>query len=243
MPKKNTQEQDYITNKILAVFTICLIGVMALWYVNNLLFYTPNYMLGLKILDVARVAGIVMVIGSIIVFVMDQKQGRSAHRLLSGRNLIVFSVIFTLMATLVDMYPMQAIKAFYAILPALAVYYLIYHSYQPEFFLVATDCGVAAALLLGVRLAHGGKAGYAAAALAVVLAGAQILHAKRHLTGSKLPAGFGANAYVVVSATSLIMALLVIIGAFAGAAAVFYLLCAVAAYVFVLAVYYTVKLM
>jgi len=32
MPKKmkNTQEQDYVTNKILAVFSLCLFGVMGM---------------------------------------------------------------------------------------------------------------------------------------------------------------------------------------------------------------------
>ena len=44
VPKKmkNTQEQDYITNKIMVVFSLCLFGVMALWYVNNLLFHSSR---------------------------------------------------------------------------------------------------------------------------------------------------------------------------------------------------------
>ena len=135
------------------------------------------------------------------------------------------------------------IKLCYGVLPALAIYYLIYHSYQPEFFMVATDVGVGAALLIGIRLSQGGMIGYAAAALAVVLAGAQVLSARRRLTGSKLPAGFGPRAYVVVSVTAILMAVMVILGALMGPARIFYLLCVSAAYLFILAVYYTVKLM
>lgn len=240
---KNTKEQDYITNKILAVFSLCLFGVMALWYVNNLLFHGPRFMLGLQILDVARWVGVALVVFSLIVLLLDRKYERGAYRLLAGQNLLVVSVLFTVVVILVDMDPLRMIKLFYGVLPALAVYYLIYHSYQPEFFLVATDCGVAAALLLGVRLSDGGPVGYVAAALAVVLAVAQMVYAKQRLSGSKLPAGFGPKAWIVISVTAAVMAVLVIAGAVLGPARVFYLLCAAAAYLFILAVYYTVKLM
>lgn len=240
---KNTKEQDYVTNKILAVFSLCLFGVMALWYINNLLFHGPRFMLGLQILDVSRWVGVALVVLSVILLMFDRKHERGAYRLLSGQNLLVVSVLFTVVVILVDMDPLRMIKLFYGVLPALAIYYLIYHSYQPEFFLVATDCGVAAALLLGVRLSQGGAAAYVAAVLAVVLAAVQISSAKKRLTGSRLPAGFGPRAWMVVSATAAIMAVLVIIGAVLGPARVFYLLCAAAAYLFILAVYYTVKLM
>lgn len=240
---KNTKQQDYVTNKILAVFSLCLFGVMALWYVNNLLFHSPKFMLGLQILDVARWVGVALVVASIAVMVLDRQAGRGAYRLLSGQNLLVASVLFTVVVTLVDLDPTRMIKLFYGVLPALAIYYLIYHSYQPEFFLVATDCGVGAALLLGVRLSQGGAVAYLAAGIAVVLAAAQIVAAKKRLSGSKLPAGFGPRAWMVVSVTAAVMAVLVVAGALLGPARVFYLLCAAAAYLFILAVYYTVKLM
>lgn len=240
---KNTQEQDYITNKILAVFSLCLFGVMALWYVNNLLFHSPKFMLGLRILDVARWAGVVLVAAAVVLLVMERRREPQPYKLVNGRNLLVVAVLFTVMVVLVDMDPLRMIKLFYGILPALAVYYLVYHSYQPEFFLITTDVGVAAALLVGVRLAKGGSAGYVAAGLAVVLAAVQVYMAKTKLSGSRLPAGFGPNAWMVISATAAVMAVLVIAGALLGPTKVFYLLCIAAAYLFVLAVYYTVKLM
>lgn len=245
VPKKmkNTQEQDYITNKIMVVFSLCLFGVMALWYVNNLLFHSSRYMLGLQILDVARWGGAALVALSIVLLVMERKHEPQPYKLLTGRNLLIVSVLFTVMVVLVDMDPLRMIKLFYGILPALAVYYLVYHSYQPEFFLVTTDVGVAAALLVGVRLSQGGTAAYVAAGIAVVLAAAQIYMAKTRLSGSRLPAGFGPNAWMVISATAAAMAVLVIAGVLLGPAKVFYLLCIAAAYLFILAVYYTVKLM
>lgn len=240
---KNTKDQDYITNKILAVFSLCLFGVMALWYVNNLLFHSTQYMLGLQILDIARWVGVALVAVSLVLFVLDRKSGRDPHRLLAGQNLLLAAVLFTVVVTLVDIDPVHMIKLFYGVLPALAVYYLIYHSYQPEFFLIATDCAVAAALLLGVRLSQGTAAAYFAAVLAVVLAAVQIVYVRKRLSGSKLPAGFGPKAWAVISVTAAVMAALVVLGALLGPARVFYLLCAAAAYLFILAVYYTVKLM
>ena len=146
MPKKmkNTQEQDYVTNKILAVFSLCLFGVMGLWYVNSLL-RSNNFLIGLRIFSVMRWIGLALVIGSAAVMMMDQKNGRSSKRLFAGRNLLVASVLFTLLAFLLDRDPVRMIKLCYGLLPALAIYYLIYHSYQPEFFTVATDVGIGAA--------------------------------------------------------------------------------------------------
>ncbi|MCI8855872.1 MAG: hypothetical protein HFH26_04900 [Clostridiaceae bacterium] len=244
MPKKmkNTQEQDYVTNKILAVFSLCLFGVMGLWYVNSLL-RSNNFLIGLRIFSVMRWIGLALVIGSAAVMMMDQKNGRSSKRLFAGRNLLVASVLFTLLAFLLDRDPVRMIKLCYGLLPALAIYYLIYHSYQPEFFTVATDVGIGAALLIGIRMADGGMVGYAAAGLGILLAGARLLSTRRKLAGGKLPAGFGPHSYPVISVTAVLMAALVIAGALLGPASIFYLLCASAAYVFILAVYYTVKLM
>jgi len=243
MPKKmkNAQEQDYVTNKILAVFSLCLFGVMGLWYVNTLL--RSNFMLGLRILSVSRWVGVALVVISLVLMVSDQKKGRSPLRLFAGRNLLVASVIFTLLAILVDQEPVRMIKLCYGLLPAIAIYYLIYHSYQPEFFTVATDVGVGAALLIGIRLAHGGAIGYVAAAAAVVLAFLQLWGARKRLSGSALPAGFGPHSFQVIAVTTVLMAVMVVLGAVLGQTSVFYLLCVSAAYLFILAVYYTVKLM
>lgn len=244
MPKKmkNTQEQDAVTNKILTVFSLCLFGLMGLWYVNTLL-RSNNFMIGLRIFSVGRWVGVALVIISILLMLDDQKKGRSPYRLLTGRNLLVVSVIFTVLMILLNQDPVRMIKLCYGLLPAIAIYYLIYHSYQPEFFVVTSDVAIGGALLVGIRMAGGGTVGYIAAVAAVVLAALQIWRVKPRLTGAKLPAGFGPHSFTVISVTAVLMAILVVLGGVLGAAKVFYLLCAAAAYLFILAVYYTVKLM
>lgn len=39
------------------------------------------------------------------------------------------------------------IKALYVILPVLAVFYLVYHSYSTEFFVITVDCGAALGMM------------------------------------------------------------------------------------------------
>ena len=82
-----------------------------------------------------------------------------------------------------------------------------------------------------------------AAAAAVVLAFLQLWGARKRLSGSALPAGFGPHSFQVIAVTTVLMAVMVILGAVLGQTSVFYLLCVSAAYLFILAVYYTVKLM
>ena len=200
-------------------------------------------MAGVRILSVGRWVGVALVILSILLMLYDQKKERGAYRLLSGRNLLVVSVIFTVLMILLNRDSVRMIKLCYGLLPAIAIYYLIYHSYQPEFFLVTTDAVIGVALLVGIRMAGSTAVGYFAVILAAALAGLQIWYLRKRLSGGKLPAGFGPHAFVVTSVTALLMLLLVVLGAMFGAAKVFYLLCAAAAYLFILAVYYTVKLM
>lgn len=244
MPKKmkNTQEQDYITNKILTVFSLCLFGLMGLWYVNTLL-RSNNFMIGLRIFSVGRWVGVALVIVSILLMLDDQKKGRSANRLLAGRNILVVSVIFTVLMILLNQDPVRMIKLCYGLLPAIAIYYLIYHSYQPEFFMVTTDVVIGGALLVGIRMVHNDIIGYFAVVVAAALAGLQIWHLRKRMAGGKLPAGFGPHSLTVTSVTAVLMVVLVVLGVTLGSAKVFYLLCAAAAYLFILAVYYTVKLM
>ena len=67
----------------------------------------------------------------------------------------------------------QPIKILYVVLPVLAVYYLVYHSYAPEFFVIAADCGMAIGLMWLIHRAlvssNFGWMAYAAVGAAVCL--------------------------------------------------------------------------
>ena len=171
-----------------------------------------------------------------------------------GRNVMIVSIVTILSMVAIGYIGTQPIKMLYVILPVLAVYYLVYHSYAPEFFLIAADCGVALGLMWLTRRAlvsgsHGWMA-YAALGAAVVLAVIQLAVVGRvrankgriTFRGKTVDSHFSRNAYTMLTVTPLVMAVLVAAVRFAPA----HMLIAMgvaAAYLFITAVYYTVKLM
>ena len=142
----------------------------------------------------------------------------------------------------------------YVVLPVLAVYYLVYHSYAREFFLIALDTGVGVGLMWLVHRAIDSATyawmPYAALGAAVVLTIAQLAcvaslrskNGKITYRGKKINMQFSRNAYTMLTITPVLMTVLVAAVLFAPA----HILIAMgvaAAYLFITAVYYTVKLM
>ena len=139
------------------------------------------------------------------------------------------------------------IKAMYVVLPVLAVYYLVYHSYAPEFFLIAVDTGVGVAAMLVIHralvsanhtwMSTVAVAGTAVLALIQIGVTASLRRKKGKFTfrGSK-------NAYLMLTITPIVMVALTAVVVLA-ASHVMIALGAAAAYLFITAVYYTVKLM
>ena len=146
------------------------------------------------------------------------------------------------------------IKALYVILPVLAVFYLVYHSYSTEFFVITVDCGAALGMMWLVHRALVSSnftwMAYAVLIAAAVLTVAQIAvvnsvrgrQGKAKNTGKKAEARFSSNAFLMMTVTPILMAVLTAVVLFAPAH-MLVVMGAAAAYLFVTAVYYTVKLM
>ena len=253
MPQKR---EDYITNKVLAVFSVCLAGVLVLMGLRKLIDFGTTYLLGMTVLRVLMGVAALGAIGSILLMLHEKKKGRDLScRILTGRNLLILFAAALVIFALIHHYGLPIFKVFYGLLPALAVYYLIYHSYQPEFCVIAVDGGAAIALLLIVRRAQISAnvqyLAWAAAACMAVLAVVQIaavLRVKANRSSLKLAGRtyrfqFSRNAYTMMTVTPLVMTALVAVGAAAGITTALYAIFAAAGYLFVTAVYYTVKLM
>lgn len=254
--KRKPNEKDYITNKVLSVFSLCLLGVLLLMLFYRVAAYGSTYMLGRQITWVVLGLGVLGVIWGAVKTGMECSRGQDMrYRLLRGRNLvIVFAVIAVCMAAVLWRGP-EVIKLFYIILPALAVYYLIYHSYPREFFVISVDCGLMAVLLYAARRAlattnfHWGA--YIAAAAAVVLCLLQVagvFYVKKHgcrglVDGQMVDLFSSKNAHTMMLVTAAVLAVLPVAGALLGAQIAYYLIFAAFAYLFVTAVYYTVKMM
>ena len=146
-------EEEYTTNKVLTVFSVCLLGVLVLMILQRLLNYGSTWATGMVVTKVLLGVGVLGVIWSLFLFAQEKSGKRSGkNRIVCGRNaLLVSLVMIVIMAAILYIGP-APVKALYVLLPVLAVYYLVYHSYQREFFVIAADCGAAVALMwLGHR--------------------------------------------------------------------------------------------
>lgn len=236
------------------VFSLCLVGVLGLMMLYRLLDIGSSFGTGLMVTKICCGLGAVLfALGLIRLFLERSRKEDVRYLVLRGRNIAIVGAVIAVVMALILQFGTQTIKVFYVLLPALAVYYLIYHSYPREFFIVSLDCGAAAGLLWLVRLVLGttnyGKLAWAAAAGAVVLAAVQaalVLRVRKTgctgLVDGRRTALFTApHAYLMMLATCAVMAVLVVLGAVLGQQMAYYLMFAAFAYLFVAAVYYTVK--
>ena len=218
--KKPISEEEYTTNKVLTVFSVCLLGVLVLMILQRLLNYGSTFMIGLIV----------------------------------TRILLIASVVMTVCMSAISYIGIAPIKALYVILPVLAVFYLVYHSYSTEFFVITVDCGAALGMMWLVHRALVSSnftwMAYAVLIAAAVLTVAQIAvvnsvrgrQGKAKNTGKKAEARFSSNAFLMMTVTPILMTVLTAVVLFAPAH-MLVVMGAAAAYLFVTAVYYTVKLM
>ncbi|WP_373165944.1 hypothetical protein [Agathobaculum sp. Marseille-P7918] len=253
--KKPISEEEYTTNKVLTVFSICLLGVLVLMILQRLLDYGNTWATGMLVSKILLGIGVLGAICGVVLLVREISGKRStARRILCGRNVLIASIVLVLAMAAIMYLGTGPIKLLYVVLPVLAVYYLVYHSYAREFFLIAVDTGVGVGMMWLIRRALDsasyGWMAYAVLGAAVVLTIVQLIcvatlrrkSGKTASRGKKGSTQFSRNAYTMLTITPVLMAVLVAAVLFAPA----HILIAMgvaAAYLFITAVYYTVKLM
>ncbi len=253
--KKPISQEEYTTNKVLTVFSVCLLGVLILMVLERLLGYSNTWSTGVIVTRVLLGISIVGAVWGIVLLGMEHAGKRDRfRRIICGRNVLIASIVAVLFLTAINYYGTMPIKAMYVILPVLAVYYLVFHSYAPEFFLIALDTGVGVAAMCVIHRALSSAnysfLAYAALGGTVVLSAIQIIWAaalrgkkgKFTFRGRKIDTQFSKNAYTMLTVTPIVMIVLTAAALFAPAH-IMIELGAAAAYLFITAVYYTVKLM
>ena len=178
--KRAISEEEYTTNKVLTVFSVCLLGVLVLMVVERLLDYVSTWAAGMMLVRVLIGVGAAGVLWAVWLLTREASGKRTAaRRIVCGRNVMIVSVMTVLCMSVIHYIGTQPIKMLYVILPVLAVYYLVYHSYAPEFFLIALDAGLAMGLMFVVHRTLDsvsfGWMPYAAVGAAVVLAVLQLV--------------------------------------------------------------------
>ncbi|WP_125115669.1 hypothetical protein [Agathobaculum sp. Marseille-P7918] len=253
--KKPISEEEYTTNKVLTVFSVCLLGVLVLMVVQRLLDYTNTWSTGMLVSRILLGIGVLGLICGVVLLAREIAGKRQAvRRILCGRNVLIASIVLVLAMAAVLYLGTGPIKVLYVVLPVLAVYYLVYHSYAKEFFLIAVDTGVGIGLMWLIHRALDTTnyvwVAYASLIAAIVLTVAQLIavgilrgkNGKIMYRGKKKDMQFSRNAYTMLTITPVLMAVLVAAVLFAPT----HILIAMgvaAAYLFITAVYYTVKLM
>ncbi|MBS5150691.1 MAG: hypothetical protein Q4A63_01270 [Butyricicoccus pullicaecorum] len=250
--KEDPRKSDYITNKVLLVFSGCLLGVLGLMFLSNVLGYSTNYEVGLVAIRVLRVVGLAAVVAGLLLMLRERKRGVDmTYRVMKGSTLAVFGAALFLVFVIVDRSPLSSIKFMYMALPAFAFMYLIYHSYQPEFFMISLDCSIAVGAVLAANTVRGSAYKIPMLAAVIVFMAVQVIGTAKvksdfgHLRlGSKhkYVFDFSNNAYLMMFLTPVVMALLAAVGILMSGRFPVASMIAAGAYFFVTAVYYTVKL-
>ena len=251
--KKPISEEEYTTNKVLTVFSVCLLGVLVLMILQRLLNYGSTFMIGLIVTRILLAIGIIGVVGGLVMLGMERTGRRNGTRYVVALAILA-SVVMTVCMSAISYIGIAPIKALYVILPVLAVFYLVYHSYSTEFFVITVDCGAALGMMWLVHRALVSSnftwMAYAVLVAAAVLTVVQIAvvnsvrgrQGKAKNTGKKAEARFSSNAFLMMTVTPILMTVLTAVVLFAPAH-MLVVMGAAAAYLFVTAVYYTVKLM
>ena len=72
MGKKPISEEEYTTNKVLTVFSVCLLGVLVLMILQRLLNYGSTFMIGLIVTRILLAIGIIGVVGGLVMLGMER---------------------------------------------------------------------------------------------------------------------------------------------------------------------------
>ena len=248
--KINAKKQDEATtNRILIVFSLSLLLLLVVMFisrfVNSFAYYgaVTFCSFGAAIFGAAG-AGLMAA-----AFVIRQKK----HGLWFGRLMLLggTSLVMAAMLLFIRLYTFRAFGILYAAIPIAAFLYMIYSIYQRDFFFQSIVAGcTAVTLYLFSRWLHHRPwhlvvhATYIVA-IALLVAAVPVLLAARKNNGKVLNKKFlplNAN-YNMIFLTLGLMLLSIVTVLAAGSGIAFWMMVGVLGYLFVLAVYYTIKLM
>lgn len=246
-----TKKSDYITNKLLLVFTLAFAMILFLMNMSRMMKSNTTWVLAENITKGVFWAGIVLIVGGIVMAVLEHKCGRDTkYVLFTGKNIARaggFIAVCTGALSLV--FSPAMLNLLYIFIPALVVLYIIFYSYPREFFMIALASAVAgvAIWLVGSEFVNASAMSVLviAAAVIVVFAAvtvwAQIKSGKIKLFGREFEV-FKADARYAIVYLTYVLALLLLGAAFLVPDFILYFVLGIVAYIVLIGVYYTVKL-
>ena len=256
-PEVRTREQleDQAFNRMLLWLAAAAVVEVVMWLMNRYYIHTRVEELGAlpalyTILGAGLIAGIVLFVLFLLWGFRIRQKGEGKDGLLQ----FILSAVFLCIGVggfLMRNYGTAAVPAVLGVVPGLAVLMLVFYLYQKEFF----GCAIAGGLgILGLwlfRATGGGRTyyGYLVVALIIVAALAALALALKKkdgvltIQGKDVTVLQSGAAYPAYYLTAVITAVLLLAPLALGTAVAYYAIWVMAAWLFILAVYFTAKLM
>lgn len=244
-------KKDYVTNKLLLVFTFAFAILLFFVNIGRMMSSIKTFKLAQKITGISAWVGIGLLAVGIAVFIIERVlKADTRYRLLSGKNIFVVSAVFTLAALLLNYrFWSDTLTLIYIFIPALVVLYIVYYSYQREFFMIALSTilsGVAIWLVMSDLIISGDILILAAVEaviliLAIITIIAHIRGGKFRLFGRELTL-FKQDAKYALSYIASALSVLLLAAAFFFPAYALYFIFALIGYILLTGIYFTIKL-
>ncbi len=256
MGKQNEtiSRNDFITNKIIVVFILAFAMSVALMLISRGLDNVDTFIGTYYTVYILGFAGVVGVTLGIIKEILDYRHKRDMSRkIITGHGIAICSAVVAISSFLILFGGYSnSIRFLYVAIPSLAVLYLIYMIYQREFCTLATFGVIIALYFWRFAQFYKGSVRFIAAQCVLLLlclcAGSLLALLKRGdgvliVSGRKLrlletDAEYGAS-YLFVA----LLAMILVAAFFVPNAAMIYLAFTTLAVVFIMAVYYAVRMM
>lgn len=253
-PKKEiteTMKKDYVTNKLLLVFTFAFALLLFFANVGRMMKNITTFVLAWNITKIVSYFGAgLFVVGIVMLIVEKSKNINTKYRLLSGKNVSLASAVIAISAAaLAIVFSPEMLTLLYIFIPALVVLYIVYYSYQREFFMTALVSilgGVGIWLLMSDLVNTGDNVIFAVIEIILVLLTvitviANVRGGNFNLFGREI-ALFKADAKYALVYIAHALSLLLLAAAFFFPALAIYFIFALVAYILITGIYFTVKL-
>lgn len=130
-------QSDFITNKILIVFTVAFVAIFGMFNLHQTMSYGTTIMLGQNIMNGVLIAlAVVLVAGIAKMFYEKSKNVDTNLKIFTGKHISIVALDLLIAFSMLNRYSVSThAKYAYVFLIASAVLYLIYHSYPGHFTL------------------------------------------------------------------------------------------------------------
>ncbi len=140
------RQKDYVTNKLLLVFTIAFAVLLLLMNVGRMMKSTNTFLTAFTMTKVIAVCALVLTAAGIVMMIVSAvRKADVKYVLLSGKNIASAALFIAICAGALSLaFNQSTLTLLYVFIPAVVVLYIIYYSYQREFFVIALASAVGA---------------------------------------------------------------------------------------------------